>query len=200
METRSAIIPVDIQQGFLDETAWGGARNNPAFEKNIERLFQAARAAGIRIIHVKHNSTSSQSPLRKGQPGNEFFPVAMPQDDEPVIEKSVNSGFIGTDLEATLHDAGITNVYIFGLTTDQCVSTTTRMAGNLGFTVRIIDDACATFPKALPNGELIDAETVHKVNLASLHNEFAEVVTTQAAVRELSKMIASEGLSQMVAE
>lgn len=60
-----------------------------------------------------------------------------------------------------------------------CVSTTTRMAANLGFKTSLISDAMASF--ALPNldGHLIDPEVLHTINLVSLHDEFAQVMTIE---------------------
>ena len=178
MSSKTALIPVDIQKGFDEHAYWGGPRNNPAFEANVEKLIAGARDVGVPIFHVQHNSTDAGSPLRPGTPGNDFMDVAKPEDGEVVFGKGVNSGFIGTALEETLRHHNITDVVIFGLTTDQCVSTTTRMAANFGFNVRIVTDACATFPKRLPSGEIFDAELIHNTNLASLHNEFAQVVTS----------------------
>ena len=62
-------------------------------------------------------------------------------DSIPVIVKRVNSAFIGTDLEGRLRAAGIETVVICGATTNHCVETTTRMAGNLGFDARGYRDA-----------------------------------------------------------
>ena len=173
-----AFIPVDIQDGFNDWGHWGGARNNPTFEDNVARLLAHARSGGDRIIHVKHNSTEAHSPLHPSHPGNQIMAIAAPLAGETVIEKNVNSGFIGTTLEPLLREASVSDLVIFGITTDQCVSTTTRMAANLGFGVRLVGDACATFPKILPDGRVFDAQTIHDANLASLHNEFAQIVTT----------------------
>ncbi len=181
-----ALVPIDIQQGLDDEAYYGGRRNNPAFEENVARLLGAARTVGAAIVHLKHNSTEPQSPLRPGHPGNAFKPEAEPQPGEPVFEKTVNSGFIGTDLEARLRAAGVTEIMAFGLTTEHCVSTTVRMAGNLGFRVCLVGDACAAFPKVAPDGRRLDAELVHDTHLASLHGEFADVITTHAAITRLT--------------
>ena len=97
---------------------------------------------------------------------------------EPVIEKDVNSAFIGTDLKERLESKGIKDLVIVGLTTNHCVSTSTRMAGNLGFHVLLISDATATFDLVGISGELFDAETIHQTALASLNNEFAKVINT----------------------
>ncbi|HUG13549.1 MAG TPA: cysteine hydrolase family protein [Thermomicrobiales bacterium] len=181
----AALIVVDVQQG-LDEPYWG-RRNNPEAESNIARLLAAWRAAEAPIFHIKHNSTNPDSPLRAGLPGNAVKPEAAPLGSEPRIEKSVNSAFIGTDLEQRLREAGIERVVVVGLTTNHCVETTARMAGNLGFTTWVVSDATATHDRTGPDGVLYPAETVHAVSLASLHGEFATVVDTDAIVRAVSR-------------
>ena len=176
------ILPVDIQQGLDDWSYWGGDRSTPGFESNVATLLAAARAQGQTLIHVKHNSTNPDSPLRPGQAGNDFKPEARPIDGELVIGKTVNSAFIGTGLEPRLNAMGANQLVIFGLTTQHCVSTTVRMAGNLGFETFLVGDATAAFPVRDANGHVMDAETVHRVHLASIDGEFATVISTQEAV------------------
>lgn len=141
----------------------------------MAELFDVWRERGWPIFHVQHLSTLSDSPLRPGQPGVEFMDFARPQGVERVFRKTVNSGFIGTDLERALRSAGIAEVVPMGFTTDHCVSTTTRMAANLGFKVRLSEAAVATFDRRDFRGETFNAETIHRTALASLHGEFARV-------------------------
>jgi nicotinamidase-related amidase len=182
--SNTALILIDIQKGFDDLTYWG-ARNNPHAEKNATQLLHAWRANGLPVFHVKHNSTNPKSKLVPGQYGNEIQDVVRPLSSEPVISKNVNSAFIGTDLKERLDKQKIKSLVIVGLTTDHCVSTSVRMAGNLGYNVQVVSDATATFDKALPSGEKIAAEIIHQANLASLHNEFATVLTTQELLNSL---------------
>jgi hypothetical protein len=49
------------------------------------------------------------------------------------------------------------------------------MAGNLGFQVVVVDDATATFERTGPDGIQYSADQMHRLALASLHNEFAQV-------------------------
>lgn len=169
----TALLLVDVQSG-LDEPRLG-ERNNPAAERQIAALLAGWRRAGWPVIHVQHMSVEPGSPLRPDTPGNAFKPEAMPQPGEPVFQKSVNSAFIGTDLETHLRRAGITSLVIAGLTTDHCVSATARTASDLGFDVVIVDDATATFARTGPDGVRYPAEQMHRLALASLHQEFGQV-------------------------
>ena len=175
---RPALILVDIQQAFGDIEYWGGQRNNPDAELRARELLQLWREHGLPLFHIQHCSSILTSPLHETHPGNRFNEMVTPAEREPVIQKNVNSAFIGTDLQARLDDAKITTLVIVGLTTDHCVSTTTRMAGNLGYETFLVADATATFNKKGTNGQNYSAELIHETALASLNDEFATVVSS----------------------
>lgn len=181
---KATLILVDVQQGF-DDPAWGG-RNNPDAEQHMAQLLDVWRTTQRPVFHVQHLSMLPNSPLRPGQPGVNLRPETAPQNGEPVIAKNVNSAFIGTDLEKRLRAAAIDTLVIVGLTTPHCVSTTVRMAGNLGFTVYVPADATAAFDATGYDGTSYTAQQIHEVALASLHNEFATVTTT-ANIREQAR-------------
>lgn len=181
--SKTALLLIDVQQG-LDEPRWG-ARNNPRAEQRIADLLAAWRTAGRPVIHVQHLSLEPQSPLRAGLPGNAFKVEALPKDGEPIFQKHVNSAFIGTDLEAYLRTNGIDSLVMVGITTDHCVSSTARMAGNLGFRVTVVEDATATFERHGPDGQHYSAEVMHGAALASLHGEFATVQRTRDVLEDL---------------
>ncbi len=173
----AALRVIDVQKGF-DDPHWG-VRNNPDAEENIARLLAAWRDSGRPVVHVQHFSRSETSPLRPDRPGCAIKDIVRPQGDEPVVRKHVNSAFIGTDLEAYLRTRGYETLVITGLTTNHCVSTTARMAGNLGFCTFVVADATAAFDRRGHDGRLFSAEEVHAVSLANLHEEFAEVKRTE---------------------
>jgi nicotinamidase-related amidase len=179
----ATLIVIDVQLEF-DNPAWG-ERNNPGAEAKDAEALSAWRERGAPIIHVRHESPPDEGVFLAGSPGVEFKPEAVPLPGEPVVTKHVNSAFIGTDLEDRLRAGGVGTIALVGLTTDHCVSTTARMAGNLGFETWVLADAVATFARKAPDGELIPAETMHRTALASLDGEFAEVMDSDTAVRRI---------------
>jgi nicotinamidase-related amidase len=185
-QDRPALVLVDIQKGLDDLAYWGGQRNNPNAENNAGILLEIWRTIQFPIFHIKHCSTNPKSPLNELNEGNEFKEVVKPVKGEIIIKKNVNSAFIGTNLETLLNEQKISKLVIVGLTTDHCVSTTTRMAGNLGFETYIVSDATATFSKMGVDGQHFSAELIHETALASLNGEFARVVTTEFLKSSLS--------------
>ncbi len=181
-----ALILVDIQKGFDDLAYWGGHRNNPTAEINAGRLLRFWRENNFPIFHVKHCSTNPNSRLAEGSFGNDFKSEVSPNVGEVIIKKNVNSAFINTDLKEQLDIAGLKKVVIAGLTTDHCVSTTVRMAGNFGYDTYVVSDATATFDRTGVQGQKYDAEIIHEVALASLNNEFATVIKTDELLTALS--------------
>jgi nicotinamidase-related amidase len=182
--TVPALIVIDVQQAF-DEPGWG-ERNNPGAEGRIAAAIAGWRERGAPVIHVRHRSAEPDGTFIPGTPAFEFKPQARPLEGEPVITKDVHSAFIGTDLEQRLRAAGTSTVAIVGMTTDHCCSTTARMAGDLGFETWVLRDAMATFARETDDGERIPAEVMHRTALASLHEEFAEVLDTAAALGRLA--------------
>jgi len=186
VKDKPALILIDIQKGFEDVEYWGGQRNNPEAEQNACKLLAFWRKMGLPVFHAKHCSSNPNSRLAEGQPGNEFQDVVAPIDGEVIIKKNVNSAFIGTDLKEQLDAALITKLVIVGLTTDHCVSTSVRMAGNFGYDTYVVEDATATFCKTGTNGQLFSAEIIHETALASLNDEFATVIKTETLLKVLS--------------
>ncbi|KAK7946921.1 isochorismatase family protein [Apiospora aurea] len=229
LSAKTALILIDVQNGFLHPSYWGTERSTPECEANIAQLLAQARAHNAKaresssqsgesgddgtvlICHVHHHSITPSSMLHPDQTVEidgvprravEAQPFAAPLAGETVWTKDVNSAFVGTGLEAYLRSRRVRQLVLCGLTTDHCVSTSTRMAGNLRIVdevenavdeknlpgkkkkktttvvksegnIVLVGDACATYAKGG-----FEAETVHRVSLASLDGEFAHVAGT----------------------
>ncbi len=183
IDNNAVLLLIDVQKGMDDPRL--GRRNNPQAEKNVARLLAAWRASGRPIIHVRHDSKAPNSPFRPGQPGNEIKPEAQPRGGEPVIHKNVSSAFIGTDLEQRLRTAQQKTLVIVGMMAEYCVNSTARTAENLGFNVFVVADATAAWEHKSFDGSAVTAEEVYRVAMATLHNEFGQVVTTDAVLETI---------------
>lgn len=180
-----ALIVIDVQRAFDEWEAKGQRRNNPDAVVHIAQLLAAFRAARAPIFHIRHEGTQPGSSFRPGSTGYAVKDEAREMDGEPVIVKRVNSAFIGTDLESRLRAAAIQTVVICGATTNHCVETTTRMAGNLGFDAWLVRDATWTFDRVGPDGDIHSAEEIHAMTLANLDGEFARIVRASDVIEAL---------------
>ena len=187
-DARSVLLPIDVQCGF-DLPPWP-PRNNPSMEANGLRLLDAWRRAGLPLIHVRHDSVMEGSVLATGHPGNAHRPGFVPLDGETLVTKSVNAAFIGTDLDLRLRRMHIDTVVLFGISTDMCVSTTARVAANLGYRTIVVGDACACFDLKDADGSVIPADVIHRAHLATLRAEFGEVVGTDEVIAGVSTVVA----------
>ena len=177
---RAVLLPIDMQSAF-DGPSWPRRWNRDA-EANGLALVDAWRKTGRPIIHVRHDSATPGSSLALGSAGNDFLPGYGPADGEPLVSKSVNSAFIGTDLDLRLRRLGAKSVVVFGISTDMCVSTTIRTGANMGWDMVLVPEACDCFDLPDPRGGTIRAEDVQAAHVATLGYEFC----TLASVAELT--------------
>jgi nicotinamidase-related amidase len=185
LSSGAALIVIDVQRAFDQWEAAGKRRNNPQAVDRIVDLLAAFRATGTPIFHIRHEGTRPNSSFLPDGAGYPVKDEAREVAGEPVLVKRVNSAFIGTDLERRLREANIKTLVICGATTNHCVETTTRMAGNLGFDAWLVRDATWTFDRTGPDGDEHPAEDIHAMTLANLNGEFARIVSTSATIAAL---------------
>lgn len=181
----AALMLIDVQKGLADASL--GQRNNPDAEANMARLLAVWRKRQWPIVHIRHCSVEPGSTLRPELPGNAYKDEVLPLPGEKEFTKRVNSAFIGTGLEQYLRDHGITALVIVGLTSDHCVSASTRMASDLGFEVTLVADASAAFERRGFDGRHYCADEIHRVNLVSLDGEFCRVRDTAQLLDALTQ-------------
>jgi nicotinamidase-related amidase len=191
--SRTALIVIDVQRAFDLWEAAGKRRNNPNAINRIVELLAAFRLGRMPIFHIRHQGTKPNSSFLPESAGYPVKDEAREIEGEPVLVKRVNSAFIGTDLEHRLRAAGIETLVICGATTNHCVETTTRMAGNLGFDAWLVRDATWTFDRVGPDGDEHSAEEIHAMTLANLNGEFARIISAAEAIAAVKhKFVAAE--------
>ncbi|MCA1061961.1 cysteine hydrolase family protein [Rossellomorea sp. AcN35-11] len=183
---QTCLLLIDFQKAFRQPTC--GKRNNPGMEENADLLLRAWRDKAWPIVHIQHSSHDMESPLHSSSTGFEFIEQFRPLRGEKHIIKHVNSAFIDTDLDLYLKREKFKSLVMMGFTTNHCVSTTVRMASNLGYDVNVPFDATACFETYSHDGSLFSAEIVHNLSLANLHHEFATISSTESILYSLLKM------------
>lgn len=153
---------------------------------NVRRLQRAFRRAGREVVHVRIQSYTrdgrDRSPAHKrlgllAPPGSrdaQILERVRPIGDEIVVNKTASGVFESTNLRYVLQNIGINSLVITGVYTDECISTTVRVASDIGFYVTLVEDACTSVTPEL-----------HNASVATLRDRYARVIDTEAAVREL---------------
>ncbi|MGL5446512.1 MAG: cysteine hydrolase family protein, partial [Rhabdaerophilum sp.] len=171
----SVLVIIDAQNEYLEgPLALTGV--GLAVEKCAEVL-AAYRKAGAPVIHIAH----------KGRPGGAFdrdaargqiVDALKPLFAETVIEKPLPNSFAKTTLAEAVAATGLAKLVMIGFMTHMCVSSTARVALDLGFSTTILSDACAT--RDLPDGAggVVSADALHRAELAALSDRFAGIFST----------------------
>jgi nicotinamidase-related amidase len=172
-------LPADAVLLIIDaQEAIDGPRRDageaPEAEKNIAALIAAWRAEGLPLVHVGQQPTGSASALA---------PAVPPREGEMVIIRNASSAFVGADLEARLDELGATTLVICGALASHALEASARHAGDLGYQVFIVADACRAADTVDLRGRLWPAEEVRALALAHLKGETATIVDAATALR-----------------
>jgi nicotinamidase-related amidase len=176
---KTALIVIDAQQEYFAPVGKVVLPDGPAAVERIGQTLERARAEGVPVIHIVHESRRpNATTFAPGSAAVAVHPAAAPRPGEPVMTKHLPGSFTGTPLEETLRKQGIERVVLSGFMTQMCVDTTARQAAHLGFKVTVLSDATAAMDVKGPDGALIRAADVHRTHLGSLNGFLAEVKTS----------------------
>lgn len=160
---------------------------------NVRKLQDNFRALDMEVIHTRIMSMTNDGRERSaghkrlhlhappGSKESEFLVEVEPQGDELVINKTASGVFNATNIEYILRNMGITGLFICGVYTNECVSTTVRDACDRGFYTTMIDDGCTSVTPEL-----------HKATIDTIRDRYARVMTTEEAVNEIKEVAANE--------
>jgi nicotinamidase-related amidase len=170
-------LPADAVLLIIDaEDAIGGPRRGggdaPEAERAIVALVAAWRAEALTLVHVGRRSAAPAS--------SQALP---PLEGEIVIARDGASAFAGTALEAGLDELGATTLVLCGELKTPALEATAWRAGDLGYQVFIVADACRARDAVDLNGRLWPAEDVRALALARLKGETATIVDVGTALR-----------------
>jgi nicotinamidase-related amidase len=175
---KRALIVIDVQNEYFDGAL--PISDPPPSESlaNIGRAMDAATAAGVPVIVVRHGDADPEAPIfREGTHAWELHPEIERRTRDHLVDKTLPGSFTGTPLESILSADEIDTVAITGYMTHMCVDTTSRQAAHRGLAVEILDDATGTLP--LENsGREASGEELHRATLVAQGQFFADVVST----------------------
>lgn len=177
-----ALLLVDVQLDYFPGGAFPLVGPDAAADA-ARTVLEHARASGDEVVHVFHTATEPDATFFvPGTPGVGFHPAVAPLDGETVVEKHEPNSFVGTGLEGTLRDRGVTELVVLGMMSSMCIDSTTRAASELGFTCTVVADACAA-PDLVFGDTTVPGATVHAAFMAALDGSFATVTTSADLVR-----------------
>jgi nicotinamidase-related amidase len=169
-----ALLLIDMQRDFLEAGGYLASMGYDVDLVRTaiapaRRLLDAARDAGLTVVHTRQgfrpdlgelpphrlarvragaSAIGKPGPLGRflirGEPGFEIVPELEPAAGEPVVDKSGNGAFWGTDLASILAERDVRALILAGVTTDVCVHCTLREANDRGFECLLVSDACAS--------------------------------------------------------
>jgi biuret amidohydrolase len=170
----AALVIIDMQRDFLEPGGFGESLGNDVglLRRTIAptgRLLEAARTAGLLVIHTREGhrpDLSDLAPAKKvrgnpslaigdegamgrllvrGEAGHDIVPELYPAPGEPVIDKPGKGAFYATDLETILRGRGIRQLFVCGVTTEVCVNTSVREANDRGFDCLVLEDCVGSY-------------------------------------------------------
>lgn len=153
----TALLLIDLQLGMFDGKAMPPIHDGAGLLDRVGRLLAAARRAGVRVVHVRHDGGPGGM-LAYGAEGWQIHPLLAPGPDEPVIDKRTPDGFHETLLSEAL--AGTTRLVVAGAQTEFCVDTTCRRGSSLGYAITLVADGHSTWD----NGVLTAAQIIAHAN------------------------------------
>lgn len=173
--SNQVLLLVDLQNDYLPGGAMELHESETAMRKAGAAL-EKCRAAGMPVVHIQHVSNRPGAifflPNTRGM---EIADVVRPVAGETVFQKHFPNSFRDTPLLGHLRGLGVERLIVCGMMTHMCVDTTVRAAFDLGLSVTLVHDACAT-RNLVFGGDSIPATLVHNAFLAALDGTFAKMV------------------------
>jgi len=173
--------------GLAAEMEYYFSRLETATIPNIRRILEASRQAGIPSVHVRVMNRAGNSAdtswrykcmgirVPPGHKDAEFIPELAPVAGEVVLDKTTSSVFVSTNADFVLRNMGIDTLIMTGVVTNNCVESSTRNAGDLGYRVLLIEDATAAW-----------TQEGHDATIRHLDHNFAIVKSTAQVLAEIA--------------
>ncbi|MBQ0868451.1 isochorismatase family protein [Streptomyces sp. A73] len=168
-----ALLVIDVQESFRARPDSWATLADPHIAGPVTRLVRLARTAGDLVVWVLHTEPGSGGVFDPEQGQVRLLAeLDQPLPGEPVLYKTSHNAFTTTNLQQLLTNAGVTELVVSGIRTEQCVETTARLGSDLGYRVSFPVDATTTNPVGG-----LSAEAVVERTVAVLRDRFARITT-----------------------
>ncbi|MFC0503043.1 cysteine hydrolase family protein [Micromonospora costi] len=158
--SRAALVVIDVQESFRQRPIWAYG-SNPDIVRQVDRLVAAARERGDLVVWVLHAEPGTGGVFDPALGHVRLIEGLAPVDGEPTLVKTAHNAFTTTNLQQVLTLAGILDVTVCGIRTEQCVETTARVGADLGYRMTFVTDATMTFP--IPHRDLPEDATLAEI-------------------------------------
>lgn len=149
----TAVLVVDVQQGVVE-----GAYKRDEVVANVSSLVDRARDQQVPVVWVQH----SDEHLERGSDNWKIVSELVPDEGEPLVEKSYGDSFEETTLESVLSELGVGRLLVAGAQTDACIRSTLHGALARGYDATLVSDAHTTEDQSAwgaPPPDLVVAHT-----------------------------------------
>lgn len=184
---RRALVVIDVQNEYFE--GGGLPITHPPVEQtlpNIGRAMDAARAAGVPVVVVRHHAPRGAPLFQADQRNGELHPEIERRPRDHLVTKAFPSVFTGTDFAEWLQRREIDTLTVVGYMTHNCDASTVFEAMHRGLNVEFLADASGALPYANDAGHA-SAEEIHRVFSVVFHSNFAAVGRTADWIAALQR-------------
>lgn len=175
---KRALVVIDVQNEYVTGNLRITYPNVQVSLANIAKAMDAAQAAGIPVVVVQHLAAQESPLFARGSTAAELHPIVGERPRDHLIEKTMASSFVGTDLGHWLREHEINTLTVVGYMTHNCDDSTVRQAAHEGWKVEFLHDAAGSVPYTNAIGTAT-AEEIHRVFTVVMHTGFAAVLSTE---------------------
>lgn len=186
-KTRSALLVIDMENGFIQEESAHCIVNARATVKACIKAVETAREKGIPVFFVKRiyrrdgsdvemtrysgwkKGGRAMGPSSKGPDSAQAPEGLKPQPGDYTIIKPRWSAFFHTELDLILRRLHVDTVILTGTTTPNCIRTTCYDANSLEYHVVILKDCCSS-----------QTEEIQRVNIEDMERMGAQIMDCAA--------------------
>ena len=173
------LIVIDVQKGITDERLY----DFDGFIRNVTNIIDAARKNNVEIIYVQHDDGPGTG-FSFGDKDFEIADQVVPEENEKIFIKTINSCFGNNDLANYLRESKEKDLMIVGLQTNFCIDASVKSAFERGYKVIVPKGTNSTF-----DNDYMDRETTYKYyNDMMWPERFASCISVDDAIKMIEDL------------